>query len=122
MVRETITNDTIYECIAAPHPADIQTILDTLLTTTDITSCLHTVNILKANKGLALADIITALNEELGKLEVPPQTRIAWLEGLAEVEHRLSGGGSENVQTGGMIGIVRYGADLMAHGGIGKGS
>ena len=122
IVRELITNDTIYECIAAPHPADIQTILTTLLTTTDVTSCLNTINVLKANKGLALADIITAMDEELGKLEVPPQTRISWLEGLAEVEYRLSGGGSEMVQTGGMIGVVRNGVDLMEHGGLGKGS
>ena len=62
------------------------------------------------------------MDEELGKLEVPPQTRISWLEGLAEVEYRLSGGGSEMVQTGGMIGVVRNGVDLMEHGGLGKGS
>ena len=83
----------------------------------DVTSCLNTVNILKANKGLALADILTALGEELAKLEVPPQTRVAWLSGLAEVEHRLSGGGSEAVQTGGLVGVVRGGVDLMEHGG-----
>ena len=88
---------------------------------TDITSCLRTVNLLKANKGLALADIITAVNEELSKLEVPPQTRITWLQGLAEVEYRLSGGGGEVVQTGGMVGVIRNGVELMDHGGTGKG-
>lgn len=115
--RETITNTTIYECIAAPHPSDIQLILNTLMESSDVTSCLNTVNILKANKGLALADILTALGEELAKLEVPPQTRVAWLSGLAEVEYRLSGGGSEAVQTGGLVGVVRGGVDLMEHGG-----
>ncbi|MCJ1313217.1 hypothetical protein MMC25_006894 [Agyrium rufum] len=120
--RETITNDTIYDCIAAPRPGDIRTILDTLLSTSDVTSCLNTINIFKTNKGLALADIITAMNEELGKLEVPPQTRVTWLEGLADIEYRLSGGGGETVQTGGMVGVVRTGVELMEHGGIGKGS
>ena len=115
--REMITNDTIYDCIAAPHPSDILLIRDTLLETSDVTSCLNTLNVLKANKGLALADILTALGEELVKLEVPPQTRIAWLQGLAEVEFRLSGGGSEMVQTGGLVGVVRGGVDLMEHGG-----
>ena len=115
--REMITNATIYDCIAAPHPADIQLIRDTLLETSDLTSCLNTVNILKSNKGLALADILTALGEELVKLEVPPQTRVAWLAGLAEVEFRLSGGGGEVVQTGGLVGVVRGGVDLMEHGG-----
>lgn len=104
-----ITNSTIYECIAAPHPADVKLIRDTLLETPDITSCLSTINRLKASKGLALADILTALGDELMKLEVPPQTRVTWLEGLAEVEYRLSGGGSETVQTGGLVGVVRQG-------------
>ncbi|KAL8712732.1 MAG: hypothetical protein Q9220_002940 [cf. Caloplaca sp. 1 TL-2023] len=115
--RETITNTTIYDCIAAPHPDDISLIQDTLLQNRDVTSCLNTVNVLKANRGLALADILTAVSEGLAKLEVPPQTRVAWLDGLAEVEYRLSGGGGETVQTGGLVGVVRNGVDLMEHGG-----
>lgn len=111
--RELITKETIYDCIAAPHPSDIQAIRDTLLSTSDVTSCLTTINTLKVNKGLALADILTALAEELTELEVPPQTRVAWLDGLAEIEYRLSGGGSENVQTGGLVGVMRNGCDLM---------
>lgn len=110
---ELITNDTIYNCIAAPHPADIRLIMTTLMSTPDVTSCLSTINILKASRGLALADILTALAEELQTLEVPPQTRVLWLEGLAEIEFRLAGGGSEGVQTGGMVGIVRQGVELL---------
>lgn len=71
------------------------------------------VNTLKKTKGLALADILTALSDELQQLEVPAQTRVAWLEGLAEVEWRLSGGGGEVVQTGGLVGVVRGGCELM---------
>lgn len=92
-------------------------IQETLLSTPDLTSCLSTINILKTTKGLALADIITALSEGLATLEVPPQTRIAWLEGLAEVEYRLSGGGGEMVQTGAVVGVLRGGCDLMEWGG-----
>jgi len=114
--RDLITQETIFDCIAAPHPADIITIRDTLLSTPDVTSCLATINALKVNKGLALADILTSLGEELSQLDVPVQTRVTWLEGLAEVEHRLSGGGSENIQTGGLVGVVRNGCELMEHG------
>jgi replication factor C subunit 3/5 len=67
---------------------------------------------------LALADILTALAEELQTLEVPPQTRVLWLEGLAEIEFRLAGGGSEGVQTGGMVGIVRQGVELLGDKGM----
>ncbi|RAL11145.1 replication factor C subunit 3 [Aspergillus homomorphus CBS 101889] len=110
---ETITNETIYDCIAAPHPSDIEEIMRTLLNTSDITSCLNTINTIKTNKGLALADILSALGDQLQRVEVPAQTRITWLEGLAEIEWRLAGGGSETVQTGGLVGVVRNGCELM---------
>ncbi|KAJ5907262.1 Replication factor C subunit 3 [Penicillium subrubescens] len=115
---EMITNATIYDCIAAPHPSDIQEIMKTILSTSDVTSCLNTVNTLKSSKGLALADILSALADQLQRLEVPAQTRITWLEGLAEIEWRLSGGGSEAVQTGGLVGVVRNGCELMGDKGI----
>ncbi|EKG15957.1 DNA polymerase III clamp loader complex gamma/delta/delta subunit [Macrophomina phaseolina MS6] len=112
--RDVITETTIYECIAAPHPDDVRFVLKTLLETSDVKSCLQAIQQLKASKGLALADILSALGEELAKLDVPSQTRVAWMEGLSEVEYRLSGGGSEVVQTGAMVGVVRNGAELAA--------
>lgn len=114
IVRETITTETIYNCIAAPPPAAIQEILNTLLTTSDVTSCLSTINTLKVAQGLALADIITALSEEIVKLEVKPEVMITWLDGLADIEHRVSGGSSEVIQTGAVVGVIRNGAELMA--------
>ena len=111
--RDLITQETIYDCIAAPHPADINTITQTLLTTANIGSCLQTINTLKRTKGLALADILTALGEQLAEVEVPAQTRVVWLEGLADIEYRLSGGGSEGLQTGGLVGVVREGVGVM---------
>ena len=92
--------------------------MTTLLSTSDVTSCLNTINTLKTSKGLALADILSALGEQLQTLEVPAQTRISWLEGLAEVEWRLSGGGSEMVQTGGLVGVIRNGCELMGDKGV----
>lgn len=113
IIRDPITNATIYTTIASPLPSSIALILSTLLSTPDITSCLSTINSLKSSQGLALADILSALAEELGKLEVPAQTRVCWLQGLAEVEWRLAGGGGEVVQTGGLVGVVREGVELM---------
>jgi replication factor C subunit 3/5 len=112
IVRDQITQTTIYDCIAAPHPADIQLILNTLLNSGDITQCLRTINNIKSLKGLALADILTALSEELVKLNVSNQTIVTWLSGLADIEYRLSGGGSEAIQTGATVGVVRTGVEL----------
>lgn len=60
-----------------------------------------------------MADIIAAIADELVKLDVPAQTMVMWLDGLAEVEYRLAGGGSEMVQTGAVVGVVRQGVELM---------
>ncbi|RYO82558.1 hypothetical protein DL766_002914 [Monosporascus sp. MC13-8B] len=90
IVRDTITMETIYNCIAAPPPEAIAKIMNTLLATSDVTTCLSTINTLKVANGLALADIITALSEQLMTMEVKPEVMIRWLEGLAEIEYRAS--------------------------------
>ncbi|CEF88237.1 hypothetical protein SNK03_012058 [Fusarium graminearum] len=112
--RENITTETIYNCIAAPPPDAIKEIVSTLLKTSDVTSCLNTINALKVQRGLALADIITALSEELVKLEVSPEVMITWLDGLANIEHRVASGSSESIQTGAVVGVVRSGVELMS--------
>ncbi|KAK4097329.1 P-loop containing nucleoside triphosphate hydrolase protein [Parathielavia hyrcaniae] len=113
IVRETITTQAIYNCVAAPPPDAIKKILNTLLSTSDVTSCLSTINTLKVAQGLALADIITALSEELVKLEVKPQVMITWLDALAEVEHRVASGAHEAIQTSAVVGAIRNGVELM---------
>jgi len=64
-------------------------------------------------QGLALADIITALSEEVTKLEVKPQVMISWLDTLAEIEHRVSSGANEAIQTSAVVGAIRNGVELM---------
>ncbi|KAK6340955.1 hypothetical protein TWF696_009268 [Orbilia brochopaga] len=113
--RELITETTIYECVAAPHPEDIQAIMNTLLTE-DMTTALLTVTRIKTLKGLALTDILQAVAEELCRLEVSPQVRVQWLAGLAEIEGRVAAGGNESVQTAGFAGVVKTGADMIAKG------
>ncbi|KAK0613588.1 P-loop containing nucleoside triphosphate hydrolase protein [Immersiella caudata] len=113
IVRETITTGTIYNCVAAPPPDAIKKILSTLLSTSDVTSCLTTINTLKTQQGLALADIVTALSEELVKLEVKPEVMITWLDALADIEHRVASGANEQIQTGAVVGAIRSGVELM---------
>ncbi|KAK3396865.1 P-loop containing nucleoside triphosphate hydrolase protein [Sordaria brevicollis] len=113
IVRETITIKTIYDCVAAPPPDAIKKILSTLLSTSDVTTCLSTINTLKVSQGLALADIITALSEEIVKLEVKPQVMITWLDALASIEHRVASGAGETIQTGAVVGAIRNGVELM---------
>ncbi|EJT75469.1 replication factor C subunit 3 [Gaeumannomyces tritici R3-111a-1] len=113
VARDVVTVESIYSCIAAPPPDAVAEILKTLLGTADVVQCLGTINALKASRGLALADIITALSEEVVKLEVKPEVMIRWLDGLAQIEHRVAGGASETVQTGAVVGVIRQGVELM---------
>ncbi|KAL8375972.1 hypothetical protein RB595_007194 [Gaeumannomyces hyphopodioides] len=113
VARDVVTVESIYSCIAAPPPDAVGEILKTLLGTGDVIQCLGTINALKASRGLALADIITALSEEVVKLEVRPEVMIQWLDGLAQIEHRVAGGASEAVQTGAVVGVIRQGVELM---------
>lgn len=78
-----------------------------------MSSCLSTINTLKVSNGLALADIITALSEILTTMDVKPEAMIRWLDGLAEIEYRMAGGGSEAIQTGAVVGVIREGCELM---------
>ena len=57
--------------------------------------------------------MLAALSEELTKLEVKPQVMITWLEKLAEVEHRVSSGANEAIQTSAVVGAIRNGVELM---------
>ncbi|KAF2261173.1 P-loop containing nucleoside triphosphate hydrolase protein [Lojkania enalia] len=116
IVRDLITQTTIYDCIAAPHPSNIRFIVNMLLENSDMTQSLRTINNIKALKGLALADILTAVSEELVNSDVPSQTMVTWMSGLADIEYRLSGGGSEAIQTGAAISVVRTGVELLAKG------
>ncbi|EPS43813.1 hypothetical protein H072_2197 [Dactylellina haptotyla CBS 200.50] len=111
--RDLITETAIYECVAAPHPEDIQAIMNTLLTE-DMTTALLTVTRIKTLKGLALTDILQAVAEELCRLEVSPRVRIQWLAGLAEIEGRVAAGGNESIQTAGFAGVVKIGAEMIA--------
>ncbi|KAI9661566.1 MAG: hypothetical protein M1821_008804 [Bathelium mastoideum] len=112
--RDPITTSTVYDCVGAPHPADIQRIRDTLLGNPDVAACLGLLGQLKREKGLALADVLSALADELSQVEVPAQVRTLWMEGLSEVEWRVARGGSEGVQMGGMVGVVRRGCELVS--------
>lgn len=80
-----------------------------------MTSCLQIINSLKVSQGLALADIITAVSEQVATLSVKPEVMIHWLDGLAEIEHRVASGAGEAVQTGALVGVIRGGVELMGN-------
>ncbi|KAK9474367.1 P-loop containing nucleoside triphosphate hydrolase protein [Dipodascopsis tothii] len=106
-----ISDRDVFECVGNPDPADIKTLLDSIMTD-EWGTAVRTVSRIKQGKGLALADILASLAEEIERIEVRPATRIAWLDGLADVEYRLGSGGSEVLQTSAMISVIKSGLEL----------
>lgn len=109
--KKTITLEMVYECVGCPQPADVRTIVESVMKD-DWSTAVFTVNKIKMAKGLALADILEAITVEFESYELKPDARIALLEGLSEIEFRLSGGGSEKIQTSATIGVVKQAIDI----------
>ncbi|ODQ63522.1 putative replication factor C (RF-C) subunit [Nadsonia fulvescens var. elongata DSM 6958] len=104
--NETISDDMVFECVGHPHPQDISNISNAILQQ-EWTTAVKTVQNIKQTKGLALADILQGLVEDFDSMELSRATRVTLLEGLAEVEWRLSGGGNELIQTSAVVGVVK---------------
>ncbi|KAG5358799.1 putative replication factor C subunit 5 [Yarrowia sp. C11] len=109
--KDTITLSQVYLCVGSPDPADIDTILTSVLND-DWTTAYDTVSTLKRERGLALVDILEKLSAELMALDLKEKTKIALLSKLADIEYRLANGGSEKIQTSAAIGVIKESMEL----------
>lgn len=108
-----VTEDTIYECIGAPHPQDIETALESMLKD-DWSTAFFTVNKIRTLKGLALIDLIEGIVETLEGYELKPETRVELLCKLSDIEYAMSKGGNDKVQSSAVIGVVKSSFELEA--------
>jgi replication factor C subunit 3/5 len=67
---------------------------------------------LKANKGLALQDIILGVFDHVSTIAFPAATRVYILDQLAQVEHRLSTGGNEKLQLTALLATFKNGVEI----------
>ncbi|OBA19195.1 P-loop containing nucleoside triphosphate hydrolase protein [Metschnikowia bicuspidata var. bicuspidata NRRL YB-4993] len=105
--------DMIYECIGAPHPQDIEAVLDLVLKD-DWTTGFLTFQKYKTTKGLALVDLILGFVDILSNYDLKPVTRAKILQGLADIEYGISKGGSEKIQTSAVIAVVKQAMESQA--------
>lgn len=98
--------DMIYECIGAPHPADIEAVLDLVLKD-DWTTAAKTFAQYKASKGLALVDLVLGFVDILARYDLQPAARARILAGLADIEYGISRGGNDKIQTSAVIAVVK---------------
>ncbi|KAF8513475.1 P-loop containing nucleoside triphosphate hydrolase protein [Gautieria morchelliformis] len=109
-----ITTETeIYSCTGNPHPSDIETVVNSMMSD-EFTTSYQMINRLKTERGLALQDLITGAYEYVETIDFPPQSRVYLLDYLATTEHRLSTGGSEKVQLTALLAAFKNAAQLAA--------
>ena len=102
--HEMVSENTIYECIGAPHPRDIETMLESILKD-DWTTANYTVNKIRQSKGLALIDMIEGMCATLAEYELKPETRMELLAKLSDIEYAIARGGNESIQSLSLIHI-----------------
>lgn len=99
-----VTGETeIYNCTGAPHPKDIETVVNSMLgdefTTSYQSACririrctrhlltsFPVISAMKIERGLALQDMITGAYEYVDTIELGPQARVYLLDQLAQTE------------------------------------
>lgn len=112
--EQEITDDTIYDCCGAPRPADLETILESILKD-DWTTAYYTLNRVRSAKGLALIDLIEGFVEILEGYELKSQeARISMLTQLSDIEYAISRGGNDRIQGSAVIGVIKTGFEIEA--------
>ena len=69
---------------------------------------------LKANKGLALQDLLNELHTYIHRIDFPIQARIHLIKKLSEIEYRLAFGTNERLQTGSLISAFQQAKNMAA--------
>ncbi|KAL9713528.1 Subunit of heteropentameric Replication factor C (RF-C) [Leucoagaricus gongylophorus] len=103
----------IYNCTGNPHPSDIETIVNSMLSD-EFTASYQMISRMKTERGMALQDLLTGAYDYIDTLELKPHARIYLLDHLALTEHRLSTGGDERIQLAALLAAFKTAVDLSA--------
>ncbi|TNY24028.1 P-loop containing nucleoside triphosphate hydrolase protein [Rhodotorula diobovata] len=101
----------VYRCTGNPEPDDIEGIMRSMMNDS-FEVAYHNISSLKRDKGLALQDIIQGIYDLAATIVFSPQTRVYFLDQIAQVEHRLSTGGSEKLQLTALLGATKTAIEL----------
>jgi replication factor C subunit 3/5 len=103
--------DAVYACTGQPHPADVDRVVHSCLNE-DFSTAYNNTRRIQAEKGLALADLITELRQFVDGIELAKLARIYLLDQLSQVEYNVSKGASDNVQLAALIGAFKLAIEL----------
>lgn len=108
-----ITVNALYATTGAPHPADIDALWKWLREESFLEAA-RKARDLRAEKGLALDDLVQALSPRVAKDDsLSPKGKIYLYEQLADIEHRLAVGASEFINSSALVSAFKF-ADVIA--------
>ncbi|CAE6377028.1 unnamed protein product [Rhizoctonia solani] len=108
---DRIDESAIYACTGNPHPSDIESLVNSMMSD-DFGTSYQLVMKMKTERGLALQDLLSGAYEYFETLEFPPAARVHLLDKLATIEHWLSTGGTEKIQLSAMMGAVKTAVEI----------
>lgn len=107
-----LTADSFYANTGDPHPQDVQVLFDALVADgVEFSASAQRIATLRAEKGVALSDILsglTALVTAAPVTQLPASAKIYLYQQLADCEYRLSLGASEHINTGALVGAFVF--------------
>ena len=102
MADAVLSEQTVYGCTGNPLPADIEEVLNWLLTE-EFQSVFDKIRAVQQTKGLALVDIVRDLHPYVMTLDITQRSRAYLLHHLADLEYRLASGTTESVQLSSLV-------------------
>lgn len=102
MSFDTVSENTVYQCIGQPTPKEMKEVVKTLLNDPS-KKCMNTIQTKLFENGYALQDVITHLHDFVFTLDIPDEAMSAIITGLGEVEENLSTGCSNETQLAAVV-------------------
>ncbi|KAL6076374.1 Replication factor C (RF-C) subunit [Balamuthia mandrillaris] len=113
MAFDVVNEKNVYLCTGNPEPEDINQLCRWLLSD-EFDAAYRKLQLLKTDKGLALADIIRELHHYVVTISFPDNTKIELFDKLADLEYRVSQGASESIQMGALVGLFQQARQQVA--------
>ncbi|CAG9464721.1 unnamed protein product [Pedinophyceae sp. YPF-701] len=97
-----VTEASVYSCTGSPLPEDIDAVARLLLNE-PLAHCMAAVKRAQLDKGLALPDLLRELHPFVMRINMGAEAQADLVEAMADIEHRLAFGTSEQLQLGALV-------------------
>lgn len=114
MAYKNVTEENVYACVGHPTPDDIKTIINWLMSVESFQECFDNVQELKANKGLALEDILREVHLFVMRIELPPRVMSCLLIKMAKIEQSLAAGCIEKTQVSAFVAAFHIARNMVS--------